>query len=101
MEVALGAGADDMVTEEGGYTVTCQPSSYSAVCEALEKAGIAFDQENSRVGLVPVAHAAVSDIGIARSVNKFIAALEDLDDIQDVFTNMDVSDAISDALDAE
>jgi YebC/PmpR family DNA-binding regulatory protein len=101
MEIALGAGADDMATEEGGFTVTCQPSSYSAVCEALEKAGIAFDQENSRVGLIPVAQATVSDIAVARAVHKFIAALEDLDDIQDVFTNMDVSDAISEALDAE
>ncbi len=101
MEVALGAGADDMETEEGGFTVTCQPSSYSAVCEALEKAGIKIDQENSRVGLVPVALATVKDIAVAKSVNKFVAALEDLDDIQDVYTNMEIDDAIADKLDEE
>ncbi len=101
MEVALGAGADDMVTEEGGFTVTCQPSAYSVVCEALEKAGIPFDQENSRVGLVPTALAAVTDAAVARSVNKFIATLEELDDIQDVYTNMEIADAIADVLDAE
>ena len=101
MEVVLGAGADDMETEEEGFTVTCTPSAYSAVCEALEAAGIAFDQENSRVGLMPTALAPVTDVAVAKSVNKFIAALEELEDIQDVYNNMDVSDEIAEAAEAE
>ena len=101
MEVVLGAGADDMETEEEGFTVTCTPSAYSAVCEALEAAGIAFDQENSRVGLMPTALAPVTDVAVAKSVNKFIAALEELEDIQDVYTNMDLADEIAEAAEAE
>lgn len=101
MEVVLSAGADDMVTEEAGFTIICQPSAYSAVCEAIEKAGIAFEQEESRVGLEPTALTPVTDIAVAKSVNKFIAALEELEDIQDVYTNMDISDEVEEALEAE
>jgi len=101
MEVVLGAGADDMETEEEGFTVTCTPSAYSAVCEALEAAGIAFDQENSRVGLVPTVLSPVTDVAVAKSVNKFVAALEELEDIQDVYTNMDLADEIAEAAEAE
>ncbi len=101
MEVVLGAGADDMVSEEGGFTVTCAPSAYSAVCEAIEAAGIAFDQENSRVGLVPTVLSPVTDVAVAKSVNKFVAALEELEDIQDVYTNMDLADEIAEAAEAE
>lgn len=96
MEVALGAGADDMVTEEGGFTVTCQPSAFAEVSAAIEAAGIAIDQENSQVGLVPLTLAPVTDVNVAKAVNKFVAMLEDHDDVQDVYTNMDIDDSIAD-----
>jgi YebC/PmpR family DNA-binding regulatory protein len=96
MEVALGAGADDLLTEEGGFTVTCQPNAFAEVSAAIEAAGIEFDQESSQVGLVPLTKAPVSDVAVAKAVNKFIAALEEHDDVQDVYTNMDIDDAITD-----
>jgi YebC/PmpR family DNA-binding regulatory protein len=99
MEVVLGAGADDMVTEEGGFTVTCQPAMFSAVCAALEAAGIKFDQENSQVGLVALTLVSVKEVSVAKAVNKFVAALEEHDDVQDVYTNMEIDDSIVDKLD--
>ena len=99
MEVVLSAGADDMVTEEGGFTVTCQPASFSAVCTALEAAGIKFDQENSQVGLVALTLTSVKEVSVAKAVNKFVAALEDHDDVQDVYTNMEIDDSIADKID--
>jgi YebC/PmpR family DNA-binding regulatory protein len=96
VEVALGAGADDMVTEEGGFTVTCQPSAFAEVSAAIEAAGIAIDQENSQVGLVPLTLAPVTDVNVAKAVNKFVSMLEDHDDVQDVYTNMDIDDSIAD-----
>ncbi len=99
MEVVLGAGADDMLTEEGGFTVTCQPNSFAEVSAAIEAAGIAFDRENSQVGLVPLTKAAVKDVAVAKAVNKFVAMLEEHDDVQDVYTNMEVDDAIADQVD--
>ena len=94
MEVALGAGADDMLTEEGGFTVTCQPNAFGEVSAAIEAASIVFDRENSQVGLIPLTKAAVKDVAVAKSVNKFVAALEDHDDVQDVYTNMDIDESI-------
>lgn len=98
MEVALGAGADDMVTEEGGFTVTCQPNAFAEVSAAVEAAGIKIDQENSQVGLVAHTLVPVSDVAVAKAVNKFVAALEEHDDVQDVYTNMDIDDAVASQL---
>ena len=99
MEVVLGAGADDMVTEEGGFTVTCQPAAFSDVCAALDAAGIKIDQENSQVGLVALTTVPVTDVAVAKAVNKFVAALEEHDDVQDVYTNMDLADEVAEKLD--
>ncbi len=98
MEVVLNAGADDMEAEEDGFTITCQPAAFSDVCAALETAGINFDQENSQVGLVPMTPVPVQEVSVAKAVYKFVAALEEHDDVQDVYTNMDVDDAIVEQL---
>ncbi len=95
MEVVLEAGADDMLAEEGGFTVTTQPAGYAGVCAALEEKGIVFDQENSQVGLVAVTLVPVTELGVAKAVNKFVAMLEDHDDVQDVYTNMEIDDALA------
>jgi len=99
MEVALGAGADDMLTEEGGFTVTCQPNAFAEVSAAIEAASIAFDRENSQVGLIPLTKMSVKDVAVAKSVNKFVAALEEHDDVQDVYNNMDIDESIADQVD--
>jgi len=99
MEVVLGAGADDLLTEEGGFTVTCQPNAFAEVSAAIEAAGIAFDRENSQVGLVPLTKANVKDVAVAKAVNKFVTMLEEHDDVQDVYSNMEVDDSIADQVD--
>jgi transcriptional/translational regulatory protein YebC/TACO1 len=84
-----------MITEEGGFTVTTQPNMVAEVCAALEAANIAFDRENSQVGLVANLLVSVKDLSVAKAVNKFVAALEDHDDVQDVYTNMDIDASIA------
>ena len=101
METVLNAGADDLLSEEGGFTVTCQPAAFSEVCAALEAAGVAFDQENSQVGLVALTLVPVTELSVAKAVNKFVGALEEHDDVQDVYTNMDIDDAIAAQLEDE
>jgi YebC/PmpR family DNA-binding regulatory protein len=101
MEIVLDAGADDLLAEEGGFTVTAQPATYSAVCAVLEEKGVAIDQENSQVGLVALTLVPVTDVAVAKAVNKFVAALEDHDDVQDVYVNMDIDDAVAAQLDDE
>ena len=101
MEVALEAGAEDVVSEDGGFTVKCQPNDFVAVTEAIKAAGIVIDEENSNVGLVPNMTAPVSDVTVAKAMNKFIDMLEDLEDTQDVYTNMETTDEVDAALEAE
>ena len=101
MEVALDAGAEDVVSEDGGFTVKCQPNDFVAVSEAIKAAGIAIDEENSSVGLVPNMTSPVSDVALAKAVNKLTDMLEDLEDTQDVYTNMETTDEVDAALEAE
>ena len=72
VEVALEAGAEDVVSEEGGFTVKCQPNDYTAVLEAIKAGGINVDEENSSIGLVPNMMNPVSDVATAKAINKFV-----------------------------
>jgi len=85
MEAALEAGADDVVQdEEGGFEVLCAPFSYAGVKEALEKAG--FKAEVSEVIMKPDSETVlVGDDAV--KMQKILDALENLDDVQDVYTN--------------
>lgn len=102
MEVALEAGAEDVIAEDGGFTVKCQCADYTAVVEAIKGAGIAIDEENSAERtLIPNMTAPVSDVAVAKAINKFTDMLEDLEDVQDVYTNMETTDEVDAALEAE
>ena len=101
MEVALEAGAEDVVTEEGGFTVKCQPNDFTTVLEAIKAGGIGVDEENSAIGLVPNMMNPVADVAAAKAINKFVEMLEDLEDVQDVYTNMETTDEVDAALEAE
>lgn len=92
MEVGLDAGMEDLVAEDGQFVVTTDPPSYPKVVEALAKAEILTEQ--SEVTLVPDLWVSVSDPSVAKEVMRFVEALEELDDVQNVYTNMDVDDAI-------
>ena len=101
MEVALEAGAEDVVTEDGGFTDKCQPNDFTTVLEAIKAGGINVDEENSAIGLVPNMMNPVADVAAAKAINKFVEMLEDLEDVQDVYTNMETTDEVDAALEAE
>ena len=101
MEVALEAGAEDVISEDGGFTVKCQPNDFTTVLEAIKAGGINVDEEDSSVGLVPNMTNPVSDVATAKAINKFVEMLEDLEDVQDVYTNMETTDEVDAALEAE
>jgi aspartate ammonia-lyase len=69
--------------------------------EAIKAAGIVVDEENSNIGLVPNMTTPVSDVAVAKAINKFVSMLEDLEDVQDVYTNMETTDEVDAALEAE
>lgn len=88
LEVALEAGADDVVTDEdGAIEVRTSPEAYQAVKDALEAAGLqAADAEITMRASV----SAPLDPETARTVLKFLDRLEDLDDTQNVYHNAEI-----------
>ncbi|MGZ3255001.1 MAG: YebC/PmpR family DNA-binding transcriptional regulator [Burkholderiaceae bacterium] len=85
MEAALEAGAEDVVTdEEGGIEVLCGPNDFSAVKDALEKAG--YKAEVAEIIMKPTTEAVFSGDD-AIKMQKLLDALENLDDVQEIYTN--------------
>jgi YebC/PmpR family DNA-binding regulatory protein len=85
MEAALEAGAEDVVADdEGGFEVLCDPNSYANVKDALEKAG--FKADSAEVIMKPDVETVFTGDD-ALKMQKLLDALENLDDVQEVFTN--------------
>ena len=85
MEAALEAGADDVAAdEEGGFEVLCDPHAFASVKEALEAAG--FKAEVAEVIMKPATETVFTG-DEAVKMQKLLDALENLDDVQEVFTN--------------
>jgi YebC/PmpR family DNA-binding regulatory protein len=94
--VAADGGADDISRDGDVFQVTSAPESLSAVREAIEAAGFAVD--SAELQLVPKTTVAVEDEAKARQVMRLIDALEDNDDVQDVYANFDIPDRVLEAV---
>lgn len=86
MEIALEAGADDIQSSEGGFEIYTAPNSYAAVLDAVKKAGI--EPDDTELGRYADNSIAL-DGGKAGQMAKLIEALEDNDDVQNVWTNFE------------
>ncbi|MDV5060474.1 YebC/PmpR family DNA-binding transcriptional regulator [Vibrio diabolicus] len=96
MEVALESGADDIETsEDGSIDVYTASSDFGLVKDALDAAG--FEAENAEVSLIPSTKAEL-DVDTAPKLLRLIDALEDLDDVQEVYHNGDISDDVAASL---
>jgi YebC/PmpR family DNA-binding regulatory protein len=90
MECALEAGADDVIADdEGGFEVLCDPYAFSAIRETLDKAG--FKAELAEVTMKPSTAIDFSGDDAAK-MQKLLDALENLDDVQEVYTNAVIHD---------
>ncbi|MFM8944456.1 MAG: YebC/PmpR family DNA-binding transcriptional regulator [Actinomycetota bacterium] len=91
LELALDAGADDMKDAESSWEITTEPTALKRVEESLVAAGVpVFSGELSMVPqtTIPVAG------GEARQVLNLIEALEDLEDVQNVYANFDIPESV-------
>ena len=96
MEAALEAGAEDVVVnDDGSLDVITTPEEFTAVRESLTAAG--FDTEMGEVTF-NASTSAELDQETAERLLKLVEALEDLDDVQEVYHNADISDEIMAAL---
>jgi YebC/PmpR family DNA-binding regulatory protein len=86
MMMSLDAGAQDFVSEDEYYEITTNTDDFSAVREALENRGIEFTE--AELKMIPQNKAEISDDDLVK-LEKLIEMLEDNDDVQNVYTNMD------------
>lgn len=86
MEAALEAGADDVVDDEDVWTIQTAMADFASVRDALEKAGIAM--ESAGLAMVP-ANLVEVDIETAQKLLRLMEALDDNDDVQNVYANAD------------
>jgi len=89
MEVALEAGADDVIADDdGAIEVLCAPPAFEAVKNALEKAGL-------KPGVAEVTMRAENTVELsgddAQRMQKLLDVIEDLDDVQEVYHNAEIS----------
>jgi YebC/PmpR family DNA-binding regulatory protein len=91
LEAAIEAGAEDVVSDADGHVVTCAPEDFNSMRDALEaRFGPA---ESARLAWRPLNSAAI-DEETAASLFKLIEALEDSDDVQNVYANFEVGDEV-------
>ena len=90
MEIALEAGADDILTSPEGFEIYTTPQAHEAVLKAVKAAGI--EPDDSEIGKY-AENAIALDPGKTAQMLKLIDAMEDNDDVQNVWTNFDTSSA--------
>src|ERR687883_27236 len=98
-EVTLAAaegGADDVTLDGTTLQVTCAPESLVAVREALEAAGV--DVESAELTMVPKTTVELGDEAAAKKVLRLVDALEENDDVQDVYANFDIPEQVLEAV---
>lgn len=91
MNVVLEAGAEDMQPDGDNFEILTDPAGFDAVVEALAQAGI--KTESAEITLVPDAYVTVSEKAAAGAVMRFVEDLEENDDVQNVYTNLDIDEA--------
>ena len=93
---AADAGADDVELDGSTYEVSCAPEGLSAVREALEAAGLEVD--SAELSMVPRSTVVVSEESAAKRIVRLIDGLEEQDDVQDVYSNFDIPEAVLEAV---
>jgi YebC/PmpR family DNA-binding regulatory protein len=92
MLVGLDAGMEDLEREDDRFVAWCDASDVTDLRAALESSG--FPVVESGSPMIPASTVPISDAGEAKQVLRLLDLLDDNDDVQDVFANVDIDDAI-------
>jgi YebC/PmpR family DNA-binding regulatory protein len=96
MLAAADAGADDVERDGSTFVVSAPPEELARVREALESAG--FSLESAGLSMVPKTTVAIGDESTAKQVMRLVEGLEENDDVQDVYANFDIPEAVLEAV---
>ena len=99
LEAALEAGLEEVSDEGDVWEALADPNDTVEVRKAIEAAGLDYD--SSEVQFVASFDQEVDSVEVAQKVFRIIDALEDSDDVQNVFTNVDLTPEVAEALEAE
>lgn len=91
MELALEAGAEDFRSDENGFEILTEPATFEGVHKRFEAAGI--QSESAGITSLPAITVPLTDAAASDAVNKLIEALEDHDDVKEVYSNAEFSEA--------
>ncbi|MBU2602125.1 MAG: YebC/PmpR family DNA-binding transcriptional regulator [Actinobacteria bacterium] len=95
MAAAIDAGAEDLLSEAGMYEIRTDPADFMSVRDALREASIEI--ASAQLTMIPKNSVAL-DESDAKKTFRLLDALEDSDDVQEVFANFDVTDEVMEAL---
>lgn len=93
MTLGLDSGMSDMEANDEGFTLYCEPSDLDTLQKALEDAKYVVD--NAEVSMIAKTPVEVSDPESARKVLRLVDALEEHDDVQNVYSNFDIPDEVA------
>ncbi|NLI85330.1 MAG: YebC/PmpR family DNA-binding transcriptional regulator [Propionibacterium sp.] len=99
LEATIEANAEDISDEGDAFELISDPNDLVAVRKAVQAAGIDYD--SAEVQFVASFDQVVDSVDEAQKLFRIVDALEDLDDVQTVFTNADLTDEVEAALDSE
>jgi transcriptional/translational regulatory protein YebC/TACO1 len=91
-ELALEAGAEELTTEEEQYVITTSHDQLYAVAEALKNAGVTTDGQ--KFTFIPDTTVPVNDETVALQILRLCDSLEEDDDVQNVYSNLDIPDEL-------
>jgi YebC/PmpR family DNA-binding regulatory protein len=96
MLAAAEGGADDLERDGSVFQVSAPPESLAAVREAIESAGFAV--ESAEVSMIPKTTVEIAEESSAKKLVRLIEALEENDDVQDVWANFDIPEQVLEAV---
>ena len=92
MEIALGAGAEDMRNVGGIYEITCLPAAFEGLKKALEAKSIPM--EMAEVSMIPSNEIPITDVETAGKIVRLMDEFDDHDDVQNAYANFDIPEDI-------
>lgn len=97
MELALDAGAEDVLSEGNEFEVVTDPASFEEVKKVIDAKGIKHLE--ARIGMIP-SNTVKLELGKAEQMLKMMEKLEDNDDVQNVYSNFDIDEDVMEKLSA-
>jgi YebC/PmpR family DNA-binding regulatory protein len=93
IEIALDAGAEDVISDEEGFEVLCAIADFERLSQALTDAKI--EPDASEIAYIANTPIVIEDIDTAKQLLKLIDTLENLDDVKSVWSNLEIADGLN------